>query len=94
MELKKRVQQRDVRTMKRLENLSYEDRLREFGLLRLRKRRFREYLINMYKYLMERCNGEGDVLFSVVPSFASLEKNTSLLPLWDLFLLPANRVVT
>jgi len=49
--------------MRELEHLSYEERLRELGLLSLRKRRLRGALINAYKYLKD-----GATLFSVVPS--------------------------
>jgi len=51
-----------------LEHLSYEERLRELGLLRLEKTRLRGDLRNASKYLQGGCQEDGARLFPVAPS--------------------------
>ena len=50
-----------------LEHLSYEERVRNLGLLSLKKGRLRGCLINACKYLKVSSEVSGARLFSVVP---------------------------
>ncbi|KAK4832125.1 LOW QUALITY PROTEIN: hypothetical protein QYF61_020802 [Mycteria americana] len=68
MDILKRAQRRAMKMMKRLKHLSYEERLRELGLFSLERRRLREELPNVYKYLKGGRKEDGARLSSVVPS--------------------------
>lgn len=52
MNILQQAQQRATDMIKGLGHLSYKETLRELGWFNLEKRRFRGYLIGVYKYLM------------------------------------------
>ena len=60
------IQRRVTKMIQGMEQLSYEDRLREFGLFSLEKRRLRGDLIVAFQYLQGNYRNEGDRLFSRV----------------------------
>ncbi|PKU44928.1 hypothetical protein llap_4772 [Limosa lapponica baueri] len=68
MDILERVQQRAMKVMKRLEHLSYVERLRELGLFSLAKRRLREDLNNIYRYPKGGCKENRARLFLAVLS--------------------------
>ena len=68
MELLELVQRRATKMIRGLEHLSYEERLRELGLLRLETRRLQGDLIMAFQYLKGAYKQEGEQLFTRVDS--------------------------
>jgi len=68
MELLEQVQRRVTKMIRGLEHLSYEEKLRELGLLSLEKGRLQGDLIVAYQYLNGAYKQEGEWLFTSLDS--------------------------
>ncbi|PKU41561.1 hypothetical protein llap_8136 [Limosa lapponica baueri] len=64
MDLLERVQRRATKTIRSLEHLSYEDRLRELRLFSLEKRKLRGDIIAAFQYLKGAYRKDGEGLFT------------------------------
>ena len=68
VELLEQVQRRATKMIRRLEHLSYEERVRELGLISLEKGRLWEDLIVAFQYVKRAYKQEGEWLFMRVDS--------------------------
>jgi len=66
VEVLKQAQKRARRLVKGLENMAYEERLKELGLFGLEKRRLRGDVTVLFQYLKGAYSKRGAGLFSVV----------------------------
>jgi len=66
MDLLEQVQRRATKMIQGIEHLSYEERLRELGLLNVEKRRFQRDLIAAFQYLKGAYKKAGEGLFTKV----------------------------
>jgi len=72
------VQRRTTKMIRRLEYLSYEDRLRELGLFSLEKRRLQGDLLAAFQYLKWAYRKDGEGLFTRVCSNRTRENGCKL----------------
>ena len=78
MELLEWVQRRVTKMLRALEHLSYEDRLRELGLIRLEKRGLQEVLIVAFQCLKGANKQKRNQLFTWVDSDRPRENSLKL----------------